>query len=98
MKRCGPVVSAAFIAALVSASSKAGSGSEAGLYDFQHFSATDYAASPQNWAIAQDRRGVMYVGNTEGLLEFDGASWRLIRLQKPSAAVSVAIDASGTVY
>jgi len=98
MKRWGPAVSAAFIAALISISAKAGSKSEAGLYDFQHFSAKDYAASPQNWAIAQDRRGVIYVGNTEGLLEFDGASWRLIKLQKPSAAVSVAIDNSGTVY
>ena len=32
----------------------------------------------QNWAIVQDARGVIYVGSQSGVLEFDGASWRLI--------------------
>jgi hypothetical protein len=32
----------------------------------------------QNWAIVQDRRGVIYVGSASGVLEFDGAAWRLI--------------------
>lgn len=32
---------------------------------------SDYNAGIQNWAIAQDERGVMYFGNNSGLLEFD---------------------------
>ncbi|HEY3839153.1 MAG TPA: hypothetical protein VGL72_21410, partial [Bryobacteraceae bacterium] len=41
---------------------------ETGTYVFQHYSAKDYKASPQNWDIAQDRRGVMYFANLDGLL------------------------------
>lgn len=36
------------------------------------YSVSDYNAGIQNWAIAQDERGVMYFGNNSGLLEFDG--------------------------
>ena len=36
----------------------------------------DYDTHPQNWATVQDSRRVMYFGNTEGVLEFDGINWR----------------------
>lgn len=32
------------------------------------YSVSDYNAGIQNWAIAQDERGVMYFGNNSGLL------------------------------
>lgn len=35
---------------------------------------------PQNFAIARDDRGILYVGNTNGLLQFDGERWKLLRL------------------
>lgn len=38
----------------------------------------DYEGNGQNWAIIQDSRGVMYFGNTKGLMEFDGTYWRFI--------------------
>ena len=34
------------------------------------YSVSDYNAGIQNWSIAQDDRGVMYIGNNKGLLEF----------------------------
>ncbi|MBS1856450.1 MAG: hypothetical protein JST11_13870 [Acidobacteria bacterium] len=71
---------------------------EAGSWIFQTYSAKDYNASPQNWAIAQGRTGVMYFGNTDGVLEFDGVSWRTIRLSNKSFARSLAVDRRGTVY
>src|SRR5579862_8675361 len=71
---------------------------ETGTYVFQHYSAKQYGASPQNWDIAQDRRGVMYFANLDGLLEFDGNSWRLLRLPGKSFVRSVSVDSSGTVY
>ncbi len=40
----------------------------------------------------------MYFGNTEGVLEFDGLSWRTIRLDNGSPVKSVAADDRGTVY
>src|SRR5690606_39208201 len=32
---------------------------------------------PQNFAIAQDRDAIVYIGNSEGVLTFDGERWRL---------------------
>ena len=32
-------------------------------------------AHSQNWALAQDPQGVVYVGNGDGLISFDGARW-----------------------
>ena len=44
---------------------------------FRNFSPADYQASSQNWALAQDSRGFVYVGNNSGLLRFNGSSWEL---------------------
>ncbi|MGK0453538.1 MAG: DNA-binding CsgD family transcriptional regulator/cell division protein FtsB [Paraglaciecola sp.] len=41
------------------------------------FSAEDYGAENQNWAISQDSNKVIYVANNKGLLEFNGANWHL---------------------
>ena len=58
----------------------------------------DYGAQDQNWAIEQDDRGVIYVGNNVGVLEYDGASWRLIRMPNKTTVRSLAKDASGRIY
>lgn len=71
---------------------------EAGSFLFQHYPASVYGASPQNWAIAQDQRGLMYFGNTDGLLEYDGASWRKILLTNKSTVWSLAVDSHDTVF
>ncbi|WOD42786.1 helix-turn-helix and ligand-binding sensor domain-containing protein [Hwangdonia lutea] len=36
-----------------------------------------YGAENQNWSIAQSKDKYIYVGNNKGLLEFNGANWRL---------------------
>lgn len=43
----------------------------------QIFTPQDYAAEDQNWAIAQSEEGFVYVANNKGLLEYNGASWKL---------------------
>ncbi|MCS6905605.1 MAG: adenylate/guanylate cyclase domain-containing protein [Bacteroidia bacterium] len=56
----------------------------------------DYRSSPQNWAIVEDTRGILYFGNNSGILEFDGVDWRLI----PTAGVgvrSLCRDSSGKI-
>src|ERR1700743_1007231 len=78
--------------------SQAGFNSETGLSVFQKYTYQQYAAAPENWAATQDQRGVMYFGNTNGVLEFDGSTWRTIRLANGSTASSVATDQNGTVY
>src|SRR5205085_4283323 len=44
-----------------------------------NFTSQDYKASLQNWSITQDNNGIIYVGNSSGLLEYDGTRWRLIK-------------------
>jgi class 3 adenylate cyclase len=71
---------------------------ETGAFIVQNYSPKVYGANPQNWAIAQDARGVMYFGNNEGVLEFDGVFWRLIRLTYGSGVRALAVDARGRIY
>ncbi|MDR2802262.1 MAG: hypothetical protein LBB31_03490 [Prevotellaceae bacterium] len=37
----------------------------------------DYHAAQQNWALAQDQQGIMYVANRSGMLVFDGVRWQV---------------------
>ncbi|MCS7086834.1 MAG: hypothetical protein RMM53_12060, partial [Bacteroidia bacterium] len=48
---------------------------EAGLVFLKNFTTDDYGAEAQNWAVTQDSRGVIYVGNNSGVLEYDGYEW-----------------------
>ncbi|MEM6261460.1 MAG: hypothetical protein AAGI38_03055, partial [Bacteroidota bacterium] len=57
-----------------------------------------YGGGLQNWAIVQDKRGVMFIGNRFGVLKYDGIRWNLIELEKKTIGRSMAIDSSGTVY
>ena len=59
----------------------------------------DYGASPVNWRIEQHpTTGYIYATNNAGVLEFDGATWRLIPLPHGGSARSLAIDAAGTIW
>jgi len=70
---------------------------DGGFKYFKNYSHKEYDGGPQNWSVLQDKRGIIYVANANGLLEFDGASWRLINV--PNSEVrSMAIDDSGTIY
>lgn len=41
------------------------------------FSPNTYKAENQNWAISQNTDNYIFVANNEGLLEYDGAEWKL---------------------
>ncbi len=43
----------------------------------QNYSSIDYGAEKQNWNISQSEDKIIYVANNSGLLEFNGASWKL---------------------
>ena len=53
------------------------------------FTPKNYKASPQNLAVTQDSRGILYFANTECVLEYDGVSWRRIPLPGGAPAPSV---------
>ena len=63
-----------------------------------NYSRDDYKAATQNWSAVQDQRGVMYFGNTRGVLEFDGQNWSLIPVKNNSLARSLSVDQSGRIY
>ncbi len=71
---------------------------EAGIPSLKNYTPKEHGGGAQNWAIAQDARGVMYFGNNSGVLEYDGVSWRLIPVPNKSAVRSLVIAAEGTVY
>jgi signal transduction histidine kinase/ligand-binding sensor domain-containing protein len=71
---------------------------EAGRPFIRNYSPKEYEAHPQNWAIVQDRRGVMYFGNGLGILEYDAVSWRVILLPNKSVVRSLDIDEHGRIY
>ena len=72
---------------------------ESGSPFIQNYTDKDYGTnSPQNWSILQDARGVMYIANTEGVLEYDGKNWRLIKVSNNSIVWSLAKDTKGVIY
>jgi signal transduction histidine kinase/DNA-binding response OmpR family regulator len=63
----------------------------------KNYSAEEYKLHPQNWSVLQDKRGLIYIGNNGGLLEFDGVSWRNIPVPNFSVR-SLAVDEKGVIY
>ncbi|MCX2572961.1 ligand-binding sensor domain-containing protein [Pedobacter sandarakinus] len=57
-----------------------------------------YASGNQNWSIAKDKQGVMYFGNAEGLLTFDGKYWQKYKMPNRQIVRSVATDEKGRIY
>ena len=51
-----------------------------------------YGGGNQNWAVAQGANGVMYIGNNNGLLCFDGVNWELHRLPNHLSVKSLFVD------
>jgi serine phosphatase RsbU (regulator of sigma subunit) len=45
-----------------------------------NYSPKTYKLNSQNFDIEQDGRGIMYFANAGGILEFDGESWRTIKV------------------
>ncbi len=94
--KAGSLVAALFLCVTVL---RAEISPEAGGFFFKQYLPDDYGADAQNWAVVQDARGVMFFGNTQGLLEYDGARWTHIPLARQGSLVrSLAVDPNGTVY
>ncbi|RNL51034.1 triple tyrosine motif-containing protein [Pedobacter jejuensis] len=64
----------------------------------ENYSKSVYASGNQNWSVAKDKNGVMYFGNTEGLLTFDGRYWQKYKMPNNQIVRSVAADVNGKIY
>jgi len=69
-----------------------------GLPDIINYSKQNYSAGLQNWDIRQDKNGIMYFANNEGLLSFDGQTWNLYALPNKTIARSVEIGFDNRIY
>ncbi|MEJ1241701.1 ATP-binding protein [Chryseolinea sp. T2] len=69
-----------------------------GLPYITSYTSRDYKVGGQNWAVTQDKSGLIYVGNTNGILQFDGVNWRLIKAAGNSPVKSLATDRHGRVF
>lgn len=65
---------------------------------YSAFTPEAYDAAEENYAAVQDNRGLLYVANQKGVLEFDGLDWRLIPLPGKAPATALAVSDSGRVY
>ena len=58
----------------------------------------DYHGGAQTWDIKQDRQGLMYFANNEGLLCYDGTYWKNYPLPNHTILRSIAIDKDDRIY
>ncbi len=65
-----------------------------------NYSMKDYGKDfhPQNTAVIQDNRGMIYASNSFKLLEFDGAAWRSYPINKEVWILSLACGNNGLIY
>ncbi|MDW7693289.1 triple tyrosine motif-containing protein [Flammeovirgaceae bacterium SG7u.111] len=64
-----------------------------GIPFIKHFTKKEYKAGNQNWSITQDDRGFIYVGNSNGLLQYDGLRWKKYNL--PGSPIIRSVFADG---
>ncbi len=71
---------------------------EGGLPFVSNFPTSTYRQGPQNFTILQSKEGLVYAGNNNGLLVYDGVDWNLITVTNKSEVHSLAQDVDGTIY
>jgi ligand-binding sensor domain-containing protein/DNA-binding CsgD family transcriptional regulator len=64
----------------------------------QNYNKAIYQSGNQNWSVTRDEHGIMYFGNSEGLLTFDGKYWQSYPMPNGLIVRSVAADGKGKVY
>jgi serine phosphatase RsbU (regulator of sigma subunit) len=65
---------------------------------FQNFPPRKYKGDGQTWSGTQDGRGLIYIGHTSGILEYDGVEWSKIRTPDDQRPGHMATGSDGRVY
>lgn len=69
-----------------------------GIPNIVNYTKQQYNAGSQNWNIIQDKNGIVYCANNDGLLSFDGIFWRTCRLPNKTITRSVAVSDDNKIY
>ena len=72
--------------------------SETGLPYIQNYPPEEYDGASQNWAITQSKEGLIYVGNNDGVLEYDGSSWRTIHLPNYGICKALGVTKANKIF
>ena len=56
----------------------------------------DYDGHTQNWTTLQSATGLLYIGNNDGLIEYDGVNFRQVK--SPGVLRCLATDSLGVLY
>ncbi len=63
-----------------------------------NYSIEQHKGGIQNWCIAQDKNGILYFGNNEGLITFNGRFWNLHQLPNLTVIRAIRIDSKGRIF
>ena len=59
-----------------------------------NYSKLDFHGGSQTWDIKQDKNGLMYFANNEGLVSFDGTYWKIYPLPNRTICLLYTSDAA----
>ena len=69
-----------------------------GLPQIINYPKETYIAGTQNWDVRQDKSGIMYFANNEGLMSFDGSNWKINPLPNATIVRSLEIGPENRIY
>ncbi len=69
-----------------------------GVPAIKNYTHDDYKASTEIWDAKQDKNGILYFANNDGLLTFDGTYWKIYPMPNKGNIKSIFIDAAGRIY
>lgn len=64
----------------------------------QHYPKAEYNAGTQNWAFAQSPKGLLFIANNNGVLEFNNQEWILHPLPNKTITRSICYTPEGRLY
>lgn len=73
-------------------------GQHEGLPFIANFSPKVYRQGPQNFVILQNQQGLLYIGNNNGVIIYDGHTWELVPVSNQSEVHALVEDANGKIY
>lgn len=63
-----------------------------------NYTKNEYKAASQNWSVTQSPERMLYFANSDGVLEYDGASFNLLQMPGRTIVRSVYTDAAGRIF
>jgi hypothetical protein len=91
-----PTLLPALVLTLAAAFGAAGE-ARLGYPQLTHFDQQQHRGGSQNFALAQDSRGILYFANLRGVVTYDGAWWSLVELPRSAPALSLFVDAADRI-